>query len=490
MRWFNRFVNAGNFINYFGGGLKGFLADHIGHPASPTLYEAAAPWGWTASVDANYKRGANVSGDSGLAMGLAKIKYDWWVSRWIFSLPIVRNWLAPTFAQAQDVTFDIMTAQLSARPKVHWCVFGSTDSCMHVRGLGLEYEEALTHIDTLIGRYRALSRELGTEAERVYAILTDHGGVNVTKNLDISAVLSATGVRAYQGKSAASDKTLSRPIEALADTDACVLINGDTMAHVYLRNPHGGRVGGWHERVDSALLSKFPVGSSRHVDVITVLLNTAGVELVVTWLHVAREVVVRHSKGGMAIIAIDRGGALAYQVRGDVDPMRYDACGAAALVGRAPHPLQYHSAATWLNRTAECEFPYGVVRLYQLMSTPQGSDVVLTALAGYDFGKDFEKYIGNFRGGHGGARADQISVPYIFAGPGVRAGVRRTTARAEDVGATLMHLLTEGRVPAVKARFVAGAPDPLSDPSVDADLWRGKLLRDVLNPTESSGTGG
>lgn len=147
------------------------------------------------------------------------------------------------------------------------------------------------------------------------------------------------------------------------------------MAHVYFRHPHGGRVGGWHERVDSTLLSKFPVGPSHHVDVIAVLLNTAGVELVVTWLHVAREVVVRHSKGGMAIIAIDRGGALAYQVKGDVDPMHYDACGAAALVGRAPHALQYHSAATWLNRTADCDFPYGVVRLYQLMSTPQGSDV-------------------------------------------------------------------------------------------------------------------
>lgn len=66
---------------------------------------------------------------------------------------------------------------------------------------------------------------------------------------------------------------------------------------------------------------------------------------------------------------------------------------------------------------------------------------LLTALAGYDFGKDFERYIGNFRGGHGGAP--------------------------------------------VRARFVDGAPDPLADPSVDADLWRGKLLRDVLSPSKS-----
>lgn len=483
MRWFDRTVSYGNFINYFGGRTSRFLASHIGHPSSPTLYEAAASGGWTASVSANYRRGVNVSSaDSTLAMGLAKLKYDWWVSRYILSLPILRYWFAPSFAQAEDSSFKMVTSQLAGRPKVHWCVFGSTDSCMHVRGLGNEYEDALRHVDTLIGRYRRISEEMGTESQRYYAVLTDHGGANVSVNLDLTDVLSHAGLRAYQGKSQASDTTLSRPIEELSDTDVCIMVNGDTLVHMYFKHPQFAGAQGWHHRVTSDLLSRFPVanhaGHVLNIDVVAVLLNTVGVELVVTWDEFKREAVVRHSRGGRARIAIDSKGAVAYTLETDQDPLQFDACGAGVLIGRAG-TLKYLDAAVWLEETRDCEFPYGPVTLYQLMSSPKGSDIVATALAGFDFGKDFERFIGNFRGGHGGARFDQLSVPYIIAGPGIRAGVTVSAARGEDIGATLLHLLTVGEVSPKMRPDTSG--DLLLDANVDVHLWRGEVIKSILS---------
>ena len=64
----------------------------------------------------------------------------------------------------------------------------------------------------------------------------------------------------------------------------------------------------------------------------------------------------------------------------------------------------------------------------------------MTASLGYDLAADYEMVVGNYRGGHGGLRADQLRVPYILSGPGVPAGQRLATARAEDIGATVMRL--------------------------------------------------
>ncbi len=64
----------------------------------------------------------------------------------------------------------------------------------------------------------------------------------------------------------------------------------------------------------------------------------------------------------------------------------------------------------------------------------------MTAAPGYDLAADYELIVGNYRGGHGGLRADQLRVPYVLSGPGVPTGQRLATARAEDVGATLMRL--------------------------------------------------
>ena len=67
---------------------------------------------------------------------------------------LLRYWLAPSFEAAEDKNLSHILAQLQWIPKVHWCVFGSTDLSLHALGLGKHYEDALIHIDQLIGLYR------------------------------------------------------------------------------------------------------------------------------------------------------------------------------------------------------------------------------------------------------------------------------------------------------------------------------------------------
>lgn len=67
-------------------------------------------------------------------------------------------------------------------------------------------------------------------------------------------------------------------------------------------------------------------------------------------------------------------------------------------------------------------------------------DIVVTAKTGFDFVKGGELFIGSNKGGHGSIARDTMLVPYVITGPGVAHG-RLTTARAEDVGQTLIKLM-------------------------------------------------
>jgi hypothetical protein len=140
---------------------------------------------------------------------------------------------------------------------------------------------------------------------------------------------------------------------------------------------------------------------------------------------------------GAAGIGIARreGALLSYRIDEDEggDPLGYDALGLADGVPR--------TETAWLQATHASRYPDAVYRLTALMANPDAGDLVVLSAPGYDLGADYELLVSNYRGGHGGLRADQLRVPYILAGPGVAAGARIATARAEDVGATLLALL-------------------------------------------------
>jgi len=87
------------------------------------------------------------------------------------------------------------------------------------------------------------------------------------------------------------------------------------------------------------------------------------------------------------------------------------------------------------------EIPYLPVRVWQAFHNPGAPDMIVTARDGYALGKSSEKFVNDFYGVCGGLRQDQMSVPFILKGPGVKVSSVVESATMEDLGATLLYLL-------------------------------------------------
>jgi arylsulfatase A-like enzyme len=318
---------------------------------------------------------------------------------------------------------------------VQWLTLATPDARQHIAGTDETYVALVRHADALIGRYREESRRRGQEQHRIYAIISDHGVTDVKHNVDLRQALGQAGLSAWRGEATNLSRTrLDEPVSTWQDTDVVLAVNGNTMNYVYLRAAGAQGAEAWRTRAaPGAAFQQAPRQGGTAVNVVEVLRQVEGVELVVTRADASGEVRL-FSRTGEARIT-PRGGGLAYACEGE-DPLGY----ARDEATRELCDGQPRTERAWLQATHTTGFPDAVVRLHRLMSAPDVGDLVVTAAPGYDLAADYELIVGNYRGGHGGLRADQLRVPYILSGPGVPAGQRLPTARAEDVGATLMRL--------------------------------------------------
>ena len=83
---------------------------------------------------------------------------------------------------------------------------------------------------------------------------------------------------------------------------------------------------------------------------------------------------------------------------------------------------------------------YSVPRLWALLENSKMGNILLTSARGYDFGKNYEQVVKNYKGGHGGLRATMMVTPFIIYGKGIVPSVIKT-ARSEDIGATVLKWL-------------------------------------------------
>ncbi|HYI00143.1 alkaline phosphatase family protein [Hyalangium sp.] len=432
LRWFKREAKEGNFRAYVGRTNVMMNEDFVSEP--PTLFECF-PGQHTFSVNSYANRGVVRNEKLGWGFSMAKYQEKSAVVRFLAGTPWLGPRLLPNWYGAETQVLELALEDLASQPKVQWITFASPDGRNHIVGTDDTYVKLVRHIDSLIGRYREESRRLGQEEQRVYAVISDHGVTDVHKNVDLRQALGTAGLRAWRGEAThLRQSRLDDPISTWADVDVILAVNGNAMNYVYLRNPGSSGEEAWRTQPEPGTAFQLP----RHqggepVDVVKVLREAEGVELVVMRADAAGQVRL-FSRTGEGRITSSEGG-LAYACEGE-DPLGY-AQGEASRVlcdGRARGDRE------WLKATHTLGFPDAVVRLHRLMTAPDVADLVVTAALGYDLAADYELVVGNYRGGHGGLRADQLRVPYILGGPGVPKGQRLATARAEDVGATVLRL--------------------------------------------------
>jgi arylsulfatase A-like enzyme len=444
LRWFDRARDRGNLRSYVGS--TGEVVNGDLRPRPLSIYERVAGQ-HTYCVNTFAHRGVRRADRGGWSFAMAKFRDVRGPARLLAGLPLVGDALAPDWERAEARAMAGAIDDLALWPKVQWITFSSPDGHVHVHGVDARYAALLRHVDALIGRYRAASRRLGQEGQRVYAVVSDHGVADARANLDLRAVL-----RERCGLNVVRDSVLrfrlAEPLASYDGADGVLAINGDMLNYVYLRNPSAPPGEEWRQPLAEAQLARY---GARSADVVAGLLAEPGVELVIVRGDVPGETVVR-AAGGRGIVSAVPGG-LAYRAEG-VDPLGYTALGLADGQPRTP--------AGWLNATYAATFPDAPHRLSVLMANRDAGDLVVTSSPGYDLGAGYEAVVGDYRGGHGGLRADQLRVPFVLSGRGVARGVRVRAARAEDVGATLLSLLALPLEAAADGEVLRPVLDPAS----------------------------
>lgn len=428
LRWFDRKRNLGNLRSYVGTTNDMMAADFL--PAPKLLYERFGDQhSWSLNTYAN--RGVKTNQKAGFAYARAKYRRRFKILNTLGSIPLIGDTLVPDWEQAEDIGVSQAIKDLQNAPKLQWVTLASMDAHHHVAGTDERYAEIIRYADTLIGRYRAASKTLGQEKDRIYVITTDHGAADADKNLDMREALRACcGMNAERDSSThVFNNQLDQPLTEWFDKDAVVVINGNMLNYLYFSDPDKTGADAWREPLHLDRMRNL-----RGHDVVERLRNEPALRFVMGWSATEAAAKVYSRDGEATIREVD--GRYAYAWKGR-DPFEYEGDPRVApLLDGLPH-----DSRDWLHATYDTRFPDSVFRVHRLMTAPGAADITVTAADGWDLGKDYEVLVHNYRGGHGGLTDEQMRIWYVIAGPGLRHGATIATARNEDVGATLFALL-------------------------------------------------
>ena len=429
LRWLDRSREKGPLRNYVGRTHIHMNDDFVSSPR--TLYERVQP-AFTVSQNSYSNRGVSRSLFAGADFMFAKYRDTPSPISTLANLPGIGGFV-PDFFEAESNVIQMAMRELKHRPKVQWVTFTSTDAVQHVHGTTSAYLELVRYIDGLIGEYREESRRLGLEADRIYAVLSDHGAEDVHENIDLTPELTSLGVRTFREPAVRSFSTeLSESWAHYEDYDAILLVNGNLINSIYVR----GEDGDFRTRAHTHDVTGASGGSSQ-IDLVGSILRNEGVEHVLTLAE--DDTVVVHGKRGTGRIE-RRGATYRYTFHGN-DPFEYEAAMGASFLD------QHHSKSDWLKHTYATTFPAAVPRAFDAMTSRAAPDLLVLAAPGVDLAADYEMFVGNYKGGHGGLRAEQIRVPYVLSGPGVPKGETRDAAYAEDIGKLLQTWTTAASAP-------------------------------------------
>ncbi|HRX28190.1 MAG TPA: alkaline phosphatase family protein [Saprospiraceae bacterium] len=425
LRWFDRSRISGNLRNYVGRTnihMNDDITDSI-----KNFFQLSAPM-YTASINTYMNKGVSHDIKTGWAHTTAKY-HDYWLFSALSGIPFVGKYISPDHFEHETHAINIAKRQLEKNPKFQWITLPSPDAINHVYGTTQMYRDILHHIDSLIGDLIDYSHhELGQQ-ERMFVIVSDHGVIDVHRNLDYQDIAKKLNIRMDRGNSVnifSSD--LSQPIEELKELDAFYVINGNLCAYLYFKDPSAEKINNWSQKLSSHTLENFPRGDSL-IHIPKLISEYEGVDIVAYQSAENQVSILR--RGDEAKVILRDTNALEYvPIQGN--PFNYP----DSLFNR---PM---SEEKWLNLTFNTDYPSAIYRIYSLVTNPNAGDLVLTSENGYDLAQDYELFVKNYKGGHGGIRKEIISVPFIINKPNQNDTLIHTL-RSEDVGLMIRNYLEQ-----------------------------------------------
>ena len=416
LRWFDRKRTSGNLRNYVGRTnihMNSDLTDSI-----QNYFQQSGSY-YTASINTYMNKGVKHSLKTGWEHTTAKYE-GLSVFKWLRAIPFFGEDIAKDHFQHEEGALQLALRQLERNPKLHWVTFPSPDAYNHVFGTDEKYRQLIRHIDSLIGVYINASDKLGQTDNRMFAIVSDHGISDVQRNLDFCGwAKKELNLNIGRGKSVHFwSSALDDHISDLDPLDGFFVINGNLTAYLYMKDKSRPYPEQWAYPLPPEKVENFHT-VDRTIDLAGRIAMLDGIELV-CYKSVDGNIKIRN-QDGIAIVSA-KSDSLQYYID-KANPLQY------------PDSLckRYLTRRQWLESTSDSEYPYAIPRLYDLMTQSAIGDIVITSAKGVDLANDYEIFVGNYKGGHGGLRKEIITVPYILYHPNMLKSMYKSMT-AEDIG--------------------------------------------------------
>jgi len=424
LRWFNRNLDYGNLRNYVG--RTNIQMNNDISSQFKNLFELNEEY-YTASINTYMNKGVHHSLKTGWAHTTAKYSKAS-LFPFLRVVPFIGRNISKDHFEHESLVTDLAIDQLKFNPKVQWITYPSLDAHNHVHGTDDIYYDLLQHLDGELNRLDQAIAALD-QKDRMVVVVSDHGILDVEVNVDVPAIIEKElGLKIERGLSThLGTDQLKDPLSEFVRDDGYFVINGNLSAYIYMKDPEIEGAEAWRSPTEGKTLSHYPSKNGR-VDLPTFVASIEGVEL--TTYNLSQDTLVVLHGTDRAFITSD-----------SIDYYSYHPLvGDPLLFGDILIPgISYHKDSL-LIMTADMDFPYSLVRLWELMQEENAPDIVLTTKAGYDIARNYEIFVENYKGGHGGIHKDLLSVPYIMKIPEIQ-GKMIHVARAEDIGATIFDYL-------------------------------------------------
>jgi hypothetical protein len=301
------------------------------------------------------------------------------------------------------------------------------DHLSHLHGEKSDQVETQAGIvDGLIGEMMTLLETKGIYDRTLVALAADHGLRKNEESKNIRGVLREAGFSVLR------DLGANDEFNSLGSYNAARGVSGNGSALLYFAREKKDRFWtwmGWEDKPTFEELQDFPVDrkGKTTVNLFELLREQPSVKFVLAWetrenpeLRTYR---VFTASGDARIKRDEFSGDLEYRVISGPDPLGYSGHPqTAALMDN-----EFHDKDAWFAASRATDYPDALFQISQLFDADRCGDIVLSSAAGYDFMSQ------GHRATHGGLERDELMVPCVVAGPGIRAGETVPMARTVDI---------------------------------------------------------
>jgi hypothetical protein len=325
-------------------------------------------------------------------------------------------------------------------PRCVTLYLGWFDHVAHDEKLGARSEKAFAELvkyDEHLARLEADRVRLGIEDQTYTVLFSDHGMYTAEDGhgnqvVHLGRELGALGLRVNDGaveNGNGPEEIRDEPRRGEERVGAVADVAGNGSIGLYFRR--GGLNGTWGERNLVSDLRDYRLGSGERIDLLEHLANLEGVctalarEDATACRVVATcgEALVRWEPGPDGLAATGR---FAYTVEQGEDPL-----GLGALADGV-----FRDARTWLELTADHQYPAAPFQLAEAFAANQDLDVTLCARPGFNFSCGDHQ----LHSDHGLLDRCALQISLFVSGPGVQPGPIRSPALSVDLVPTVLEL--------------------------------------------------